>query len=92
MKDIATLAPLLTKLGLAMTVNGVKKLVLYLDSSVEGLLLNSGPGSAITKGLTSFISNLVMKLFGQPLDLDKIVTSLAIIVVNTIFCVANPLP
>ncbi len=85
--EIVGLAPLLTKLGLAMTVDGVKQLLLTLNSAVGGILLNP-----VTEGLTSLINNLVVSLLGEPLDLDSIVGSVADVVNKTITCIANPLP
>lgn len=73
-----------------MTTEGVKQLLLRLDSSVGGTLLS--PAVVGMQGLTALLNRLVVSLIGEPLDLDDIVKALAEVVDKTVVCITNPLP
>lgn len=73
-----------------MTTEGVKQLLLRLDSSVGGILLS--PAVIGMQGLTAILNRLVVSLIGEPLDVDDIVKALAEVVDKTIVCITNPLP
>lgn len=87
---MAALGPLLAQLGLAMTTEGVKQLIIALDSSVGGILLS--PAVIGMQGLTAILNRLVVLLLGEPVNLDDIVRTLASVIHNLLVCVTNTLP
>ncbi|KAJ2664353.1 hypothetical protein IWW48_000871 [Coemansia sp. RSA 1200] len=85
--QISALTPLLNKLGLSTTVDGVKKLVKNILSGVDGLL--AGPAVNGNGGLVDLVNNLVKGLLGQPLDLHNTVTALVSILQNQVPCLLD---
>ncbi|KAJ2539044.1 hypothetical protein EV175_006392 [Coemansia sp. RSA 1933] len=85
--QISALTPLLNKLGLSTTVDGVKKLVKNILSGVDGLL--AGPAVNGSGGLIDTVNNLVKGLLGEPLDLHNTVTALVSILQNQVPCLLD---
>ncbi|KAJ2161333.1 hypothetical protein GGH16_005115 [Coemansia sp. RSA 560] len=85
--QISALTPLLDKLGLSTTVDGVKQLVKNLLSSVDGLL--ESPGVNGSGGLVDLVNNVVKGLLGQPLDLHNTVDALTSILKNQVPCLLD---
>ncbi|KAJ1770742.1 hypothetical protein IW140_003678 [Coemansia sp. RSA 1813] len=85
--QISALTPLLDKLGLSTTVDGVKKLVKNILSGVDGLL--AGPAVNGSGGLIDTVNNLVKGLLGEPLDLHNTVTALVSILQNQVPCLLD---
>ncbi|KAJ2851166.1 hypothetical protein IWW36_001304 [Coemansia brasiliensis] len=87
--QISALTPLLNKLGLSTTVDGVKQLVDKLINSVDGLL--ESPGVNGSGGLVDLVNNVVKGLLGQPLDLHNTVDALTSILENQVPCLLDTL-
>ncbi|KAJ1992691.1 hypothetical protein GGI25_002024 [Coemansia spiralis] len=85
--QISALTPLLNKLGLSTTVDGVKQLVKHVLQGVDGLL--AGPAVNGSGGLIDLVNNLVKGLLGQPLDLHNTVTALVSILENQVPCLLD---
>ncbi|PIA17234.1 hypothetical protein COEREDRAFT_14721 [Coemansia reversa NRRL 1564] len=85
--QISALTPLLNKLGLSTTVNGVKQLVDKLLYSVGDLL--ESPGINGRGGLVDTVSDLVRGLLGQPLDLHNTVDALTEILETQVPCLLD---
>ncbi|KAJ2531868.1 hypothetical protein IWW43_003504 [Coemansia sp. RSA 1935] len=85
--QMSALTPLLDKLGLSTTVDGVKQLVKNLLSSVDGLL--ESPGVNGSGGLVDLVNNVVKGLLGQPLDLHNTVDALTSILKNQVPCLLD---
>ncbi|KAJ2402653.1 hypothetical protein GGI23_000565 [Coemansia sp. RSA 2559] len=85
--QISALTPLLDKLGLSTTVDGVKKLVKNILGGVDGLL--AGPAVNGSGGLIDTVNNLVKGLLGEPLDLHNTVTALVSILQNQVPCLLD---
>ncbi|KAJ2120694.1 hypothetical protein IW147_004882 [Coemansia sp. RSA 720] len=85
--QISALTPLLDKLGLSTTVDGVKQLVKKLLSTVDGLL--ESPGVNGSGGLVDLVNNVVKGLLGQPLDLHNTVDALTSILKNQVPCLLD---
>ncbi|KAJ1751531.1 hypothetical protein LPJ79_002010 [Coemansia sp. RSA 1821] len=85
--QISALTPLLNKLGLSTTVDGVKQLVDKVVNSVGGLL--ESPGVNGSGGLIDLVSNVVKGLLGQPLDLHNTVDALTSILENQVPCLLD---
>ncbi|KAJ2306868.1 hypothetical protein H4R23_003713 [Coemansia sp. Cherry 401B] len=84
---ISALTPLLDKLGLSTTIDGVKQLVDNLLDSVGGLL--ESPGINGSGGLIDVVNNLVQGLLGTPLDLHNTVDALTSILENQVPCLLD---
>ncbi|KAJ2387252.1 hypothetical protein H4S02_003451 [Coemansia sp. RSA 2611] len=84
---ISALTPLLNKLGLSTTVDGVKQLVDKLLFSVGGLL--ESPGINGRGGLIDLVNNLVKGLLGQPLDLHNTIDAVTSILENQVPCLLD---
>ncbi|KAJ2801787.1 hypothetical protein H4R21_002666, partial [Coemansia helicoidea] len=84
---ISALTPLLNRLGLSTTVNGVKQLVDKVLNSVGGLL--ESPGINGGGGLIDVVSNLVNGLLGSPLDLHNTVDALTQILEKQVPCLLD---
>ncbi|KAJ2696288.1 hypothetical protein FB645_006241 [Coemansia sp. IMI 203386] len=87
--SIAALTPLLNKLGLSTTVDGVKQLVDKLLFSVGGLLESGGING--NGGVIDLVNNLVKGLLGQPLDLHNTVDAVTSILENQVPCLLDTL-
>ncbi|KAJ2451590.1 hypothetical protein EV183_003520 [Coemansia sp. RSA 2336] len=85
--QISALTPLLNKLGLSTTVDGVKQLVDKLVNSVGGLL--ESPGVNGGGGLIDLVNNVVKGLLGQPLELHNTVDALTSILENQVPCLLD---
>ncbi|KAJ2020981.1 hypothetical protein GGI06_002300 [Coemansia sp. S85] len=85
--QISALTPLLNKLGLSTTVDGVKQLVDKLLLSTGGLL--ESPGVNGSGGLIDLVNNLVKGLLGQPLDLHNTVDALTQILEKQVPCLLD---
>ncbi|KAJ2900678.1 hypothetical protein IWW38_000352 [Coemansia aciculifera] len=85
--QISALTPLLNKLGLSTTVDGVKQLVDKLLLSTGGLL--ESPGINGRGGLIDLVNNLVKGLLGQPLDLHNTVDAVTSILENQVPCLLD---
>ncbi|KAJ2157816.1 hypothetical protein GGF46_004237 [Coemansia sp. RSA 552] len=85
--QISALTPLLDKLGLSTTVDGVKQLVDKLLGSVSGLLESQGVNGS--GGLIDTVDNLVQGLLGSSLNLHNTVTALASILENQVPCLLD---
>ncbi|KAJ2870846.1 hypothetical protein GGH93_005274 [Coemansia aciculifera] len=85
--QISALTPLLNKLGLSTTVDGVKQLVDKLLLSVGGLL--ESPGVNGSGGLVDLVNNLVKGLLGQPLDLHNTVDAVTQILEKQVPCLLD---
>ncbi|KAJ2540935.1 hypothetical protein EV175_006188 [Coemansia sp. RSA 1933] len=88
-EQISALTPLLSKLGLATTVDGVKQLVDHVVYGVGGLL--EGPAVGGPGGLIDLVNNLVKGLLGEPLDLHNTVDALTSILDNQVPCLLDTL-
>ncbi|KAJ1840808.1 hypothetical protein LPJ70_004484 [Coemansia sp. RSA 2708] len=85
--QISALTPLLDKLGLSTTVDGVKQLVKKLVGTVDDLL--KSPGVSGSGGLVDVVSNVVKGLLGEPLDLHNTVDALTSILENQVPCLLD---
>ncbi|KAJ2468840.1 hypothetical protein GGI02_003581 [Coemansia sp. RSA 2322] len=87
--QISALTPLLNKLGLSTTVDGVKQLVDKLLDSTGGLLESAGVNGK--GGLIDLVNNLVKGLLGQPLDLHNTVDAVTEILEKQVPCLLDTL-
>ncbi|KAJ1851582.1 hypothetical protein LPJ73_003006, partial [Coemansia sp. RSA 2703] len=85
--QISALTPLLNKLGLSTTIDGVKQLVDKLLFSVGGLLESGGVNGS--GGVVDLVNNLVKGLLGQPLELHNTVDALTSILENQVPCLLD---
>ncbi|KAJ2900679.1 hypothetical protein IWW38_000353 [Coemansia aciculifera] len=85
--QISALTPLLNKLGLSTTVDGVKQLVDKLLLSTGGLL--ESPGVNGSGGVIDLVNNLVKGLLGQPLDLHNTVDAVTEILEKQVPCLLD---
>ncbi|KAJ2657196.1 hypothetical protein IW148_005303 [Coemansia sp. RSA 1199] len=87
--QISALTPLLNKLGLSTTIDGVKQLVDKLLFSVGGLL--ESPGINGNGGLIDLVNNLVKGLLGSSLDLHNTIDAVTSILENQVPCLLDTL-
>lgn len=82
------LSPLLARLGLGMTLEGVQQLIVYLNTASGDVLLS--PAVTGMGGVTALLNRLVVALVGDDIvDVDDIVVNLDSVIDKTLTCAGN---